>query len=66
MCEADRAGSEHGDRRRNEPASQAWTPAGPANAVRLALRSPSHGKPEGNLHIVRTTRKCALPLIMRA
>jgi hypothetical protein len=25
--------------------SQAWTPAGPANALRLALRRPGHGEP---------------------
>jgi hypothetical protein len=29
-----------------EPESQVWTPTGPANAVRVALRHPTHGEPD--------------------
>jgi hypothetical protein len=31
---------------RKEPESQAWTPAGAANALRLALRLLTHGEPD--------------------
>jgi hypothetical protein len=38
---------------------QAWTPAGPANAVRLALRLPTHGEPDARAfhHMPKTARR---------